>query len=116
MRNQVKVGGCVIIDDGYLKNKTHVNRTGYEHYKNYFDTKNALTSACDKIIAEVSTTENNKKINDEYLVFISKRCDELILEHQDIKSHLKKYLELQKEECKFLEKEIEGIIWVIQKI
>ncbi|MBL1215003.1 MAG: class I SAM-dependent methyltransferase [Ignavibacteriae bacterium] len=115
LRNQVARGGYIIIDDGYLKSKSSSNRKGYENYSNYRETKRELSSAGDKIIKEVSTTEFNKIINDEYLKNINKRCDELINKHPDKRDSLLKYIDLQKEECKYLEKELEGVIWVIQK-
>jgi SAM-dependent methyltransferase len=115
LRDQVVKGGYIIIDDGYLKNKSHSSRKGYENYKNYNDTKRELTSFGDKIINEVSTTETSKEINDEYLKKITIRCEELIKLHPEIKDDLLDYIRLQKEECEYLEKEIEGVIWVMQK-
>jgi hypothetical protein len=39
----------------------------------------------------------------------------LIKLHPEIKDDLLDYIRLQKEECEYLEKEVEGVIWVMQK-
>ena len=115
LRKQIKTCGIMIIDDGYLKNKSHSNRKGYELYHDYETTKNELISSGDKIIEEVSTTEFSKILNDEYLRAISKRYKELCEKYPKIKDCLSQYINQQKEECEFLNSELEGIIWVIQK-
>jgi ubiquinone/menaquinone biosynthesis C-methylase UbiE len=115
LRNQVKAAGYIVIDDGYLKNRTSINRNGYGYCRDYETTKSELISLGDKIIAEVSTTEFSKKLNDEYLRAINERYKELCENYPKIKDSLFKYISQQKEECEFLNSELEGIIWVIQK-
>lgn len=115
LRTQVSPGGFVIIDDGYLKNKNTSNRKGYHHCRNYEETVKELTSFNDDLLLEISTNESSNIINSEYLEVIEKRCNELITHQPQMKKDLKNYLDLQKEECEVLDKEIEGIIWVLQK-
>ncbi len=115
LRTQVSPGSYIIIDDGYLKKKDASNRKGYLHYRNYEETVKELTSFNDDLISEISTTESSKKINDEYLEAIEKRCTELITQHPQLENDLKNYLDLQREECEILDIEIEGTIWVLQK-
>jgi ubiquinone/menaquinone biosynthesis C-methylase UbiE len=115
LRTQVSSGSYIIIDDGYLKKKDALNRKGYLHYRNYEETVKEFTSFNDEIISEISTKEFSKKINNEYLEAIEKRCTELITQHPQMKNDLKNYLKLQREECKILDIEIEGTIWVLQK-
>jgi ubiquinone/menaquinone biosynthesis C-methylase UbiE len=115
LRSQVSPGGYIIIDDGYLKKRDVLNRKGYLHYRNYEDTVKELTSFGDELISELSTKEFSKKICDEYIEAIEKRCAELITQHPQMKIDLKHYLDLQREECEILNKEIEGIIWLLQK-
>jgi len=115
LRTQVSPGGYIIIDDGFLKKRDALNRKGYAHYRNYEETFKELTSFSDDLISEISTTEISKKINDEYLEVIEKRCSELITQHPQMGNKLKSYLDLQREECEILDKELEGMIWVLQK-
>jgi len=115
LRTQVSFGSFIIIDDGYLKRKSILDRKGYHHYRNYEKTVKELTYFNDNLISEISTTESSKIINDEYLVAIEKRCAELITQHPQLENDLKNYLDLQKEECEILNNELEGTIWVLQK-
>jgi len=115
LRTQVSPGGYIIVDDGYLKKRDALNRKGYAHYQNYKNTVKELTSSNDDLISEISTSESSKKINDEYLEVIEKRCTELITQHPQLENDLKNYLNMQREECEILDKEIEGMIWVLQK-
>ncbi|UCB44475.1 MAG: class I SAM-dependent methyltransferase [Spirochaetota bacterium] len=115
LRTQVKPGGYVVIDDGYLKKRESLNRKGYGHYRNYEKTVEDLTSFSDCLISEISTTEVSKKINDEYLHVIESRIIELSDQHPELEKDLNNYLELQREECDILNKELEGMIWVLKK-
>jgi len=115
LRTQVFSGGYIIVDDGYLKKRDALNRKGYAHYQNYENTVKALTSSNDNLISEISTSESSKKINDEYLEVIEKRCTELITQYPKMENDIMNYLEIQREECEILDKEIEGTIWVLQK-
>ena len=115
LRTQVSPGDYIIIDDGYLKTKNSLNRKSYLHYRNYENTVKELTSFNDDLILEISTTEFIKKINDEYLEAIEKRCSELIIQQPEIETNLKSYLELQREECEISNSELEGMIWIMQK-
>lgn len=115
LRNQVRTGGYLLIDDGYLRDKNSLDRKGYDHYRNHQNTINELTMYNDKIIREISTTEFSLKINDEYLSLIRKRGAELIKKHSELKDDITTYIRLQEEECDIIENEIEGALWLIQK-
>jgi len=116
LRTQVKPGGFIIIDDGYLKNSENLKRKGYGHYRNYKETIKELTTFNDSLFTEISTAETSKNINDEYLKFIENRSIELIHKYPELEKDLNSYLELQREECDILENEIEGMIWVLKKV
>lgn len=115
LRSQVKSNGYILIDDGYLKTKSSVNRKGYAHYKDYQETVNDLLSFKDQLIEEVNTTEKSIRINYEYLSSIEKRAAELMIRNNEIKSRIEKYIKLQREECDFLKEEVEGAVWLIRK-
>ena len=67
LRTQIRPGGYILIDDGYLKKDQLINRKGYKHYKNHEDTITELTAFNDSIIKEVNTTKLSLQINNEYL-------------------------------------------------
>jgi ubiquinone/menaquinone biosynthesis C-methylase UbiE len=115
LRTQVKLGGYIVIDDGYLKKRNSLNRKGYRYCRNYEKTVEELTMFNDQLITEISTTEVSRKINDEYMVVIEKRIIELIEQHPGLEKDLNKYLDLQREECDILNNEVEGVIWILKK-
>jgi SAM-dependent methyltransferase len=115
LRSQVKDNGFIIIDDGYLKNSDHSQRNGYLHYRNRWNSIAELESAGDLIIAEHNTDKISREINIEYLEAIRVRAAELISKYPDMKKEIEAYLELQEEECKVIERDITGALWVIQK-
>lgn len=116
LRSQVKQNGFIFLDDGYLKNVDRIDRKGYEYCLNYKDSKVALLSYNDKIIAEINTSEVSQSINYEYQRLIEKRGAELVIKHPELEKDIRKYINEQKEECDILDSEIEGMLWIIQKM
>ena len=115
MRSQICAGGYILIDDGFLKSKARFDRKGYSHYRDYEVTKKELTSFGDSLIKEISTSLVSKEINEKYLERLSIRAEELGDRHRELKKPLREYLDLQIEECEVLEREIEGMIWILKK-
>jgi ubiquinone/menaquinone biosynthesis C-methylase UbiE len=115
LRRQVKSGGYIIIDDGYLKNEKKLNRKGYTHLRSRDETIMDLTGFGDQLIQEINTSEYSREINEQYLNVIKKRGQELTIKYPDLKNELDAYIDLQAEECKVLNEEIEGALWVIRK-
>jgi len=115
LRSQVKKGGYMIVDDGYLQTRNSLNRKGYQHYRNHKNTIGELTSYGDKLITEINTTDISRQINDEYLFVIENRGKELIIEKPELKEEIEAYILLQYEECEVINTEIEGALWLLQK-
>ena len=115
LRTQVRPGGYMVIDDGYLKKEKFLNRKGYRHYRNYEETVDKLTKFNDRLLAEIPTTEVSKKINDEYLKVIENRTIELMNQYPTLEKVLKSHLDLQREECDIVNCELEGMVWVLKK-
>jgi ubiquinone/menaquinone biosynthesis C-methylase UbiE len=115
LRTQVRPGGYIVVDDGYLKRREVLRRKGYGHYRNYEKTVEDLTMLNDRLFTQIPTTEVRIKINDEYLRVIKSRSIELIDEYPELKQDLSCYLGVQREECDVLNSEVEGMIWVLQK-
>jgi len=115
LRTQVRSGGYIVIDDGYLKKRELISRKGYSHYQNYEKTVEDLTGYNDRLLTEISTTEMSIKINEEYLTVIEKRCIELVDQYPELENDLNHYLDVQREECTILNSELEGMIWVLKK-
>jgi ubiquinone/menaquinone biosynthesis C-methylase UbiE len=115
LRTQVRPGGYMVIDDGYLKKRDVLSRKGYGHYRSYEKTVQELTMCNDRLFAQIPTTEVSLRINEEYLKVIENRSIELMDRYPEMKQDLSKYLAVQREECDLLESELEGMIWVLEK-
>jgi SAM-dependent methyltransferase len=115
LRKQVRTGGYMLIDDGYLLTTDLLKRNGYEHYRNHETTINELTASDDLLLKEISTTDLSLKINNEYLHFIDKRGRQLIAEHPGLSHDISAYIQLQKEECEVINDHLEGALWLLQK-
>jgi len=115
LRSQVKNGGYMMIDDGYLKDAGSSDRKGYEHCRDHANSVNELTHYHDRLVKEESTTELNAALNEEYLTVIRKRGEELAEQHPELKKNLTAYIQLQEEECEYLNTRVEGALWLLQK-
>ena len=115
LRTQVKPGGYLVIDDGYLKKRESLSRKGYQHYRNYEKTVEELTMFNDRLLTEIPTTVVSIKINDEFLKVIENTSIELIDQYPELEEDLNGYLDAQREECDILNSELEGLIWVLKK-
>jgi len=115
LRTQIRSGGYMVIDDGYLKEKMSLERKGYEHYRNYEETVSELTSFGDQLVREIDTSDFSRALNDKYLKLIQKRGEELIGKHPQLERKIRSYIQLQSEECEVLNSEVVGTLWVVQK-
>jgi len=116
LRNTIKPGGYILIDDGYLKTNEKVERKGYEHYFPHKETINQLTAWGDRIIEEIDADEESNKINETYLQVISKRAKELETQYPEKADLFEWYLQNQKEECEVIDKYISAAIWLLKKV
>ncbi|HEN21231.1 MAG TPA: class I SAM-dependent methyltransferase [Desulfobacteraceae bacterium] len=115
LRTQVRPGGYMLIDDGYLRKAGSLKRKGYEHYKNHEDTIKELTAFGDLVLQEINTTDVSLKINDEYMSSIEKRAKQLVAQHPELENDINAYIQLQAEECDVIHNQIEGALWLLQK-
>ncbi len=116
LRRQIRTGGYIIIDDGYLHTTENLHRKGYAHYRDHDRTIRELTSRGDRIFAEMSTATATEQINREYLQVIRRRGDELTRIHPKLRTALMEYIALQEEECRVIAEHIAGALWVVQKV
>ncbi|MDI6803402.1 MAG: class I SAM-dependent methyltransferase [Bacteroidota bacterium] len=114
LRTQVRSGGYMIIDDGYLRDGKSISRKGYGHYRNHEETIRELTFYDDKLLGEINTNELSSQINYEYHHLIEKRGKELIALYPELENEVKSYIDLQAEECDVLKNQIEGALWLLK--
>ena len=116
MKEAIKPGGYIIIDDCYLKGKKKLNREGYEYCVPHSEAIKLLTSAGDKLIKEITLSEEeNRKINFGYPHSIKRRASELIIKHPDFEELINEYVRNQEVECEVIDKYLAGVIGLLQK-
>jgi cyclopropane fatty-acyl-phospholipid synthase-like methyltransferase len=115
LRCQVRSGGYMLVDDGYLREDGFLKRKGYEHYKSHKDTIKELTFFNDFVLKEINTTALSLKINSEYLEVITHRGMELAAEHPELEEYIRSYIRVQEEECHVIQDQMEGALWLVQK-
>jgi ubiquinone/menaquinone biosynthesis C-methylase UbiE len=115
IRQTLRPGGYMLIDDGYLSRRTKIDRKGYEHYVPYEQTIQELTSCGDVIQDELAADRESKAINDQFLEFLKKRAEQIIAKKPRLQGKLRSYIKNQETECEVLERSISAAIWLIKK-
>jgi len=115
LRTQVRGGGFMIIDDGFLKGPDRIERRGYEHYLDRAGTLRALTAHGDRLVLERDTSEASREINREFMAAISRRAKELARLHPELDGDLDAFVRSQREDCRILEEKLHGALWVLEK-
>lgn len=117
MRQTVKTGGYILIDDGFLKTGERIDREGYEHYFSHGETVKQLTSSGDQIVKEyIYPDAQLRELNQSYQSMIEKRSEEIIRRHPSHEKEIRDYVMKQRDECEAIEKYITGAVWIIEKI
>jgi ubiquinone/menaquinone biosynthesis C-methylase UbiE len=115
LRTQIRPGGYMFIDHGYLMSADRLDRPGYEDCRNYGETIGLLTSCGDVLLNEIDTTTVSNAVNADYLMKIKTRGGELMRQLPDLKKEISEYIERQEEECRILEREFVSAVWLLQK-
>ena len=115
LRKTIKPGGYILIDDGYLKGTENLKRRGYEHYRPHHEVLRQLQSHGDLLIRELSTDEESKRINDQYLSVLQNKKSDFLKRHPHMKETLEQYIQTQKIECEIIENSLHSALWLIRK-
>lgn len=115
LRQVVREGGYIIIDDGYLKGNKLLKRAGYNHYVNHHQTIDQLTGYGDKIIKEVNKDKESRLINAQYLSTLKENSIEFIKEHPHLVNALGNFIQSQENECNIINEYITKTVWLIEK-
>jgi 2-polyprenyl-3-methyl-5-hydroxy-6-metoxy-1,4-benzoquinol methylase len=115
LRQLIIPGGYIIIDDDYLREGAFVKRKGYDHYVDHDETIRQLTVHGDFLIKEVSTDEESKTINAQYLTAIKKRAKVFIKKYPHLAEKVRQYIHTQEIECEVIDKNLCGAVWLLQR-
>jgi len=116
LRRLVRTDGYILIDDGFLREVDHLERTGYAHMKSYAESVKLLLKCGDILTAEHQiNAKQTAQINSNYLKSIRIQSKILIQRIPEIKKELESYINSQVEEKKIIESNVTECIWILQK-
>lgn len=116
LRQTVRPGGYLVIDDGFLAGKERVYEPGYENYVPHEETLALLTAHGDEVLREVVVpVEDIQDINRQQTELIRKRAEGIMMRNPDAAASITEYLERQARECALLETEVVGAVWLLQR-
>ncbi len=116
LRQTVRPGGYMVLDDGYLSRKERVDYPGYEHCRDRETTLRELTAHGDRLVKEVvipftDLMAYNARNNE----VIARRVTEVSLRHPELREQLLRYQQAEIEECLLLETETVAAILLLQR-
>jgi len=79
------------------------------------DKKTEISVHGDILIKEVSTDEESKTINAQYLAAIKKRAKAFIKKYPHLAETVRQYIHTQKIECEVINKNLCGAVWLLQR-
>jgi SAM-dependent methyltransferase len=115
LRQTLRPGGYVVIDDGFLVGQAASKRVGYEYYRSHQDTVQQLQSRGDRIVQELQISRSElEECNARNMNLIRLRAGEAARENPELAASLERYVESEEAECRFLENETTAAIWLLQ--
>jgi cyclopropane fatty-acyl-phospholipid synthase-like methyltransferase len=116
MRKVVRSGGYMVIDDGFLTRADSVDRPGYGHLTSHDRSIEFLQAHGDIVVEErIYSVEETRAINLDYIDHISRRAAGVAESHPEAAEALRTYIASQESECEFIDREVTGAIWLLQR-
>lgn len=110
LKNTIKPGGFIIIDDAYSREGVYSNYPSREQWLKVFENEGI------QLIEEKPVKEDElSDINDKNNKFIINRANELKNKYPDKAAIFDGYVNSQLAECHELENEIIGVVWLLRK-
>jgi len=116
IRETVRSGGYIVLDDGYLAGPERPNRDGYGHYVSHEDTMRQITAHGDDLMREVRIPADDMRAMDErYLEAISRRASDIAERHPELAEAITQHVEWQRTESEAWETSVESAVWLVRK-
>jgi len=112
LRQCIRSGGYMLIDDGYLKSKER-----YCEYLSHDETLDQLLHYGDKLLSEIEySDEESREINERYLKVIKRQAKRMMGLQPNLTDLLKNYIDNQEQECEKLDKHFRWTTWLLQRV
>jgi SAM-dependent methyltransferase len=116
LRQTVRSGGFIIIDDCFLEGDKKIEDPGFAYYNNYKDTRRGLSQYGDHILRETVISDGDiKDMNRLYMNRFHKRAVSIKQAHPEMAARLENYLKNQEKLCRLMESNLKSAIWLLQK-
>ncbi len=117
IRETVRPGGYIILDDGYLSGTAPVCREGFGHYVPQDVAVGALTAHGDELLDEVHIpVEDVCAMNRRYTDHIARRASQIADRNPRLAPALTDYVEWERVESQALETWIESAVWLLRRV
>lgn len=115
LRNCVRPGGYIIIDDAFLADKTEPV-PGYENYTTHRKTLRQLSAFGDSLLKEVIIPEAEiRSFNLRNTELIRRRAEKLARKYPEDAELIRSYVRKQEEETEILGREVACVVWLLQR-
>lgn len=115
LRKLVRVGGYIVIDDGYLMKQSNSNPR-CEGYLSHEDTIAGLMAYGDILLKEITfSPAETKTVNTRNTRRIRNRADSLAIRYPELANTFDAYVRKQDEESRVLETELVSAVWLLQR-
>lgn len=116
LRQVVRPGGYIVIDDGYTASGKPIDYPGYEYLESRETVLAQLTSHGDEIVCARTITPDEMKEQDRiFTERIEGRVRELSQRHPQHRLAFERYLENERKECEILESEVICESWLLRR-
>ncbi len=116
LRQCVRRGGYIVVDDGFLVEGVQSKPPGYEDFLPYDRTVAALTARGDRVVREVTLSPEKWHVDDDRITdLIRRRAEALAVRHPQAASLLDEYVQAQQRECETLKAIHVPATWLLQR-
>jgi len=116
LRQTVRRGGYLVLDDGYLAGPKRPDRDGWGHYASHEETVKQLVSGGDELVQEVRIPAAAMRAMDQrYLEAIAWRASDIADRYPELADALAKHVEWQRIEGEAWETWVESAVWLLRK-
>ena len=114
LRQTVRGGGYLVIDNGFLAGERRVAQEGYGHYLAHEEALRQLTAHGDSVIREVLIpTEEVAALDRRYIDLIHRRADGIARQHPELAGELGAHVEWQETESRVFEANVQSAVWLL---
>lgn len=116
LRQVVRSGGYVVIDDLHLGDLDELDQPGYEHYASRNEVRRRLTVHGDRILKEVTISRDEfAKTNRRMIDSIRAGATVLAQRHPQDAQRIMAYVRRQESECELLESHCVPTVWLLSR-